>query len=147
MRSSGTARGRAWRRVAGSGVPQDGTTAGRTGPGGPSQQVVLRQALADASCDPREVSFIETHGTGTALGDPIEVRSLRAVFMKDRPADRPCWLGAVKTNIGHLESAAGIAGLLKLILAIRRGQVPPNLHFQQLNPYISLEGTTFRLPT
>ncbi len=135
-----------WAVVPGSAVTQDGTTAGLTAPSGPSQQVVIRQALVDAGCDPHDVSFIETHGTGTALGDPIEVRSLRSVLMKDRPADRPCWLGAVKTNIGHLESAAGIAGLLKLVLSLRHKQIPPNLHFSKLNPYISLDGTTFKLP-
>jgi len=135
-----------WAVIPGSAVTQDGTTAGLTAPSGPSQQVVIRQALADAGCDPHDVSFIETHGTGTALGDPIEVRSLRSVFMKNRAADRPCWLGAVKTNIGHLESAAGIAGLLKLVLSLRHKQIPPNLHFNKLNPYISLDGTTFKLP-
>ncbi|TVS13820.1 MAG: aminotransferase class I/II-fold pyridoxal phosphate-dependent enzyme [Planctomycetaceae bacterium] len=131
----------------GSAVAQDGLTNGLTAPNGPAQQAVIRQALAEAGRQPHEISYIETHGTGTALGDPIEVRSLRNVLMADRPADRPCWLGAVKTNIGHLEAAAGIASLIKSILSLQHGQIPPNLHFHKLNPYISLEGTTFALPT
>jgi acyl transferase domain-containing protein len=108
---------------------------------------VIQAALSAAGRRPEDISFVETHGTGTALGDPIEVRSLRNVLMRERPKDHPCWLGAVKTNIGHLESAAGIAGLQKLILAIQHQQIPPNLHFHKLNPYISLDGTSFRLPT
>lgn len=135
-----------WAVIPGSAVTQDGLTNGLTAPNGPSQQAVIRQALADAGCHPHDISFIETHGTGTSLGDPIEVRSLRNVLMKDRPADRPCWLGAVKTNVGHLEAAAGIAGLLKLVLSLHHKQIPPNLHFNKLNPYISLDGTTFKLP-
>ena len=135
-----------WAVIPGSAVTQDGLTNGLTAPNGPSQQAVIQQAMADAGCHPHDISFIETHGTGTSLGDPIEVRSLRNVLMKDRPADRPCWLGAVKTNIGHLEAAAGIAGLLKLVLSLHHKQIPPNLHFKKLNPYISLDGTTFELP-
>lgn len=130
----------------GSAVTQDGLTNGLTAPNGPSQQAVISMALAAAGRHPHEISLIETHGTGTALGDPIEVRSLRHVLMRDRGDGLPCWLGAVKTNIGHLESAAGIAGLQKLILALQHQQIPPNLHFQELNPYISLKGTTFELP-
>jgi acyl transferase domain-containing protein len=133
--------------IPGSATAQDGLTNGLTAPNGPAQQAVIRRALAEAGRQPHEISFVETHGTGTALGDPIEVRSLRQVLMTDRPADRPCWLGAVKTNVGHLEAAAGIAGLIKLILALQHKQIPPNLHFQELNPYISLEGTSFAIPT
>lgn len=135
-----------WAVIPGSAVTQDGLTNGLTAPNGPSQQEVIQQALADAGCHPHDISFIETHGTGTSLGDPIEVRSLRNVLMKGRPEDQPCWLGAVKTNVGHLEAAAGIAGLLKLVLSLRHEQIPPNLHFNKLNPYISLDGTTFKLP-
>ncbi len=133
--------------VSGSAVSQDGATNGLTAPNGPAQQAVIRRALAAAGRRPDEVSLIETHGTGTALGDPIEVRSLRNVLMQDRAADQACWLGAVKTNVGHLESAAGIAGLLKVVLALQHRQIPPNLHFRQMNPYISLDGTSFCLPT
>jgi len=135
-----------WAVIPGSAVTQDGLTNGLTAPNGPSQQAVIQQALADADCSPHDISFIETHGTGTSLGDPIEVRSLRNVLMKNRPADRPCWLGAVKTNVGHLEAAAGIAGLQKLVLSLHHKRIPPNLHFNKLNPYISLDGTTFHLP-
>jgi acyl transferase domain-containing protein len=105
--------------ISGSAVTQDGLTNGLTAPNGPSQQAVISMALAAAGRSPHEISFVETHGTGTALGDPIEVRSLRNVLMRDRAEELPCWLGAVKTNIGHLESAAGIAGLQKLILALQ----------------------------
>ena len=133
--------------VSGSAVSQDGATNGLTAPNGPAQQAVIRQALAAAGRRPDEVTLVETHGTGTALGDPIEVRSLRNVLMRDRAADQTCWLGAIKTNVGHLESAAGIAGLLKVVLALQHRQIPPNLHFQKMNPYISLDGTSFHLPT
>ncbi len=130
----------------GSAVTQDGLTNGLTAPNGPSQQAVISMALSAAGRHPHEISLIETHGTGTSLGDPIEVRSLRHVLMRDRSNGLPCWLGAVKTNIGHLESAAGVAGLQKLVLALQHRQIPPNLHFRELNPYISLKGTTFELP-
>ncbi len=133
--------------IPGSAVAQDGLTNGLTAPNGPAQQAVIRQALLEAGRQPHEISYVETHGTGTALGDPIEVRSLRNVLMEGRAADQPCWLGAVKTNIGHLEAAAGIAGLIKLILSLQHRRIPPNLHFQKLNPYISLDGTSFVLPT
>ncbi|MCH5376987.1 MAG: polyketide synthase, partial [Planctomycetes bacterium] len=102
--------------IPGAAVTQDGLTNGLTAPNGPAQQGVIRKALADAGRRSDEISFVETHGTGTALGDPIEVRSLRTVLMADRPPDRPCWLGAVKTNVGHLEAAAGISGLIKVLL-------------------------------
>jgi malonyl CoA-acyl carrier protein transacylase len=133
--------------IRGSAVNQDGLTNGLTAPNGPSQKAVIRQALDNAGVSPAEISYVETHGTGTPLGDPIEVRSLKTVLMQGRRDDQPCWLGSVKTNIGHLEAAAGMAGLLKVILSLQHQAIPPHLHLKQLNPYISLEGTPFSIPT
>ncbi len=122
--------------IKGSAVNQDGRSNGLTAPNGPAQEAVIRQALANASVSPADVSFVETHGTGTPLGDPIEVQSLAAVLGTDRPADRPLLIGSVKTNVGHLESAAGVAGLLKVILALQHRTIPPHLNFHKPNPYI-----------
>jgi microcystin synthetase protein McyD len=129
--------------IAGSAMNQDGTTNGLTAPNGLSQREVIRQALADARADAATVSFVETHGTGTALGDPIEVEALADVLGS---GDRPCLLGAVKSNIGHLEGAAGIAGLIKVVLSLVHETIPPNLHFRTLNPHISLGGTRLEIP-
>lgn len=123
--------------VLGSAVNHDGRTNGLTAPSVNAQEDVLRAAAHDAGVDPADVQYVECHGTGTFLGDPIEARALGAVFGRDRPLDAPCLIGSVKTNIGHLESAAGIAGLLKATLAIHHGQLPGNLHFGEPNPSIS----------
>ena len=133
--------------IRGSAVNQDGRSNGITAPNGPSQEAVIRQALQNARVTPEQISFVETHGSSTPLGDPIEVAALRAVLMQQRTADQPCVLGAVKTNVGHLESAAGIAGLIKTVLSLHKGEIAPNLNFKKLNPHIALEGTTFVLPT
>ena len=133
--------------ILGSAVNQDGLTNGLTAPNGPSQQAVVAQALKNAGVKPADVSFVETHGTGTALGDPIEVRALQNVLLEGRSAEDLCWLGSVKTNIGHPETAAGVASLLKVILCLQHRQIPANLHFRRLNRYIKLEGTPFRIPT
>ncbi len=133
--------------VKGSAVNQDGLSNGLTAPNGPSQQAVIRQALENAGVEPAQISYVEAHGTGTSLGDPIEVKSLKAVLMQGRELDQPCWLGSVKTNIGHLEAAAGMASLLKVVLSLQHQEIPPHLHLKQLNPYISLEGTTFSIPS
>ncbi|MEY4520024.1 MAG: hypothetical protein RLZZ499_2624, partial [Cyanobacteriota bacterium] len=133
--------------IRGSAVNQDGASNGITAPNGPSQQAVIRQALSNAGVKPAEISYVETHGTGTPLGDPIEVKSLKSVLMEGRQADQPCWLGSVKTNIGHLESAAGMAGLIKVILALQHQEIPPNLHLNKLNPYIRLNKTPLSIPT
>ncbi|BDA68880.1 beta-ketoacyl synthase [Calothrix sp. PCC 7716] len=132
--------------IKGSAVNQDGLSNGLTAPNGPSQQAVIRQALKNAGLTPDQISYVEAHGTGTSLGDPIEFKSLKAVLMQRQP-DQPCWLGSVKTNIGHLEAASGIASVIKVVLALQHKEIPPHLHLKQLNPYISLEGTTFNIPT
>ncbi|MBI2191127.1 MAG: alpha/beta fold hydrolase [Planctomycetes bacterium] len=123
--------------VRGSAVNHDGRTSGLTVPNGPSQERVIRQALANGEVSPPEVAYVEAHGTGTALGDPIEVSALASVYGVGRPASKPLLLGSVKTNIGHLEAASGIAGLIKVILAAERGEIPPHLHFQVPNPHVA----------
>ncbi len=133
--------------IRGSAINQDGLSNGLTAPNGPSQQAVIRQALENAGVEPAQISYVEAHGTGTSLGDPIEVRSLKAVLGEGRSTDQPCLIGSVKTNIGHLEAAAGMASLLKVILALQHKQIPAHLHLKQLNPYISLSGTSFAIPT
>jgi thioester reductase-like protein len=132
--------------IHGSAVNQDGLSNGLTAPNGPAQQAVIRQALANAGVNAHQISYVEAHGTGTSLGDPIEFKALKAVLMPDRPEDRPCWLGAAKTNVGHLEAAAGMVGLIKVALSLYHQEIPPHLHLQQINPYISLADTTFQIP-
>jgi acyl transferase domain-containing protein len=132
--------------VRGTAANQDGRSSGITAPNGPSQESVIRSALASAGVTPGEIDFVETHGTGTSLGDPIEVHALGAVFGADRPANRPLAIGSVKTNIGHLESAAGVAGLIKTILALRNETIPPSLHFRRPNPHIRWEGMPVVVP-
>ncbi|MEB3356453.1 MAG: polyketide synthase, partial [Synechococcales bacterium] len=131
----------------GSAVNHDGRTSGLTVPHGPAQQAVIRQALQASRLHPTAVDYVETHGTGTALGDPIEVGALGAVYGEDRTGDRPLILGAVKTNIGHLEAAAGIAGLIKAVLALHHQTIPPNLHLHTPNPHIDWATLPVQLPT
>ncbi|MBI5768908.1 MAG: thioester reductase domain-containing protein [Verrucomicrobia bacterium] len=120
----------------GSATNHDGKSNGLTAPNGPAQEALLRAALADARATPAEVGAVETHGTGTVLGDPIEVGALAHVYGDGREKENAILLGAVKTNVGHLESAAGIAGLIKAVLALERRELPANLHFHTLNPHI-----------
>lgn len=131
--------------IRGSAVNQDGRTNGLTAPNGLSQQKVINQALRHAGVDATQIGYVETHGTGTAMGDPIEVEALSEVIGKPDNGLR-CALGAVKTNIGHLEAAAGLAGLIKAVLCLHRGFIPPNLHYTKTNPHISLDGTRFVVP-
>jgi acyl transferase domain-containing protein/acyl carrier protein len=133
--------------IRGSAVNHNGRSNGLTAPSGLAQQAVVRRALARAGVKPSAIGYVETHGSGTPLGDPIEVQALAAVLSEGRRPDQPpCLLGAVKTNVGHLEAAAGMAGLLKAVLALRHGQVPPNLHLGTPNPALALALTPFSLP-
>ncbi|MDJ0601107.1 MAG: beta-ketoacyl synthase N-terminal-like domain-containing protein [Crocosphaera sp.] len=132
--------------IRGSAVNQDGLTNGLTAPNGPSQQAVMRQALQNADLHPHQISYVEAHGTGTPLGDPQEFRSITTVFKQGRQPEQTCWVGSVKTNIGHLESASGMAGVIKTILCLQHQTIVPHLHFKKINPYISLKDTSFTIP-
>jgi phthiocerol/phenolphthiocerol synthesis type-I polyketide synthase E len=132
--------------VRGSAVNQDGRSNGIVAPNGLAQQEVFRQALESAGVAAGRLGYVEAHGAGTAMGDVIEVEALAAVLGAAAAADEPCVLGSVKTNIGHLEAASGIAGLIKAVLALEREAIPPNLHFRELNPEIARAGMPFRVP-
>ena len=133
--------------IRGSAVNQDGRTNVLSAPNGLAQTAVIRQALANARLEPHDISFIEMHGTGTVYGDPIEVDALRDVFGGRLENGLPCPLGTVKSSIGHTAAAAGVAGVIKTVLALQNETIPPNLHFQELNPHISLDGAPFTVPT
>jgi acyl transferase domain-containing protein len=133
--------------ILGSACNQDGASSGLTVPNGPAQQAVIREALARARVEPAAVSFVETHGTGTPLGDPIEVQALAAALSPGRPPERPIAIGSVKTNIGHLQSAAGVAGLIKTVLALNHRRIPPHLHLEQPNPHVPWSELPVVVPT
>ena len=108
---------------------------------------MIRAALRSAGVPPRNVTYVEAHGTGTPLGDPIEAQALAAALGEGRPADSPLAIGSVKTNLGHLEAAAGIAGLLKAVLALKHRAIPPHLHLREKNPHIDWQKDPLTIPT
>jgi myxalamid-type polyketide synthase MxaD len=133
--------------IRGSAVNQDGRSNGLMAPNPHAQEAVLRLAYRSAEVSPGDVQYVEAHGTGTLLGDPIEAKALGAVLGVDRPRERPCLLGSVKTNLGHLEAAAGIAGLIKVALALHHREIPPSLHFEEPNPHIPFKELRLRVNT
>ncbi|HEX6509318.1 MAG TPA: beta-ketoacyl synthase N-terminal-like domain-containing protein, partial [Chloroflexota bacterium] len=131
--------------ILGTATNEDGQTSGVMVPNARAQEAVIRDALSDARLQPADIGYVEAHGTGTPVGDPLEVDALKAVLTQDRALDRPCIIGSAKTNIGHTEPAAGIAGIIRAALILQHREVPPHLHLKQLNPAIDLEGTPLRI--
>ncbi|MBF2019678.1 MAG: acyltransferase domain-containing protein [Hydrococcus sp. C42_A2020_068] len=133
--------------IRGSAVSHNGRSSSLVAHSGPSQQAVIGKALENAGIEPTRVSYVEVNGTGTSLVEPVEVGALGAVFGKNRPQEQPLVIGSVKTNIGHLEAAAGIASLIKVVLALQHKEIPPHLHFKQPNPYIPWNELPVKVPT
>lgn len=132
--------------ITGSAINQDGKTNGLTAPNGLQQEALLKSAYTSANIDPLTISYVECHGTGTFLGDPIEVEALGEIIGKQRDVLQPCWIGSVKTNLGHLEPAAGIASIIKVALALQYAQIPPHLKFSTPNPHIAFDQYHFKIP-
>jgi len=133
--------------IRGSATNQDGRTSGITAPNGPAQEAVIRDALAAAGLKPADIHYVEAHGTGTSLGDPIEIQALGSALGKGRASDAPLFVGSVKTNMGHLESAAGVAGLMKVVLSLQARKIPPHLHFRQPNTHVDWSKLPIKIPT
>ncbi|MFI9024279.1 amino acid adenylation domain-containing protein [Streptomyces sp. NPDC053560] len=132
--------------VLGSGVNQDGRTNGITVPREDAQVTLVRRVCAEAGIEPGSLQYVEAHGTSTPVGDPVEAHALARVLATGRPPGAPCYVGSVKTNIGHSESAAGVAGLIKTVLALKHRRVPPHLNLERLNPAIDAAGLPFDIP-
>jgi acyl transferase domain-containing protein/surfactin synthase thioesterase subunit/acyl carrier protein len=134
--------------IRGSAVNQDGRSQGMTAPNGPSQETVIRQAFSQASLSPADVQYVECHGTGTPLGDPIEVQALGAVLAEaGRSPERPVLIGSAKSNFGHTQAAAGVAGIIKVVMALQHGRIPKNMHFEAPSPMISWDELAVKVVT
>ena len=133
--------------IRGSAINHDGPSSGLTVPNKMAQKEVIQQALQNAKVEPNQVNYVEAHGTGTSLGDPIELESLAAVYGKNRPHNQPLVVGSVKTNFGHLEAAAGISALIKVVLSLQNQEIPPHLHLEKPNPHIPWHQLPLVVPT